>query len=128
MYAQIGFVLNGWISDNDLRAVADVIRIACTAAPRGEVLRALALMRSSTIARPSAETDTVLILAAYADELDEFPGDAVLAAIRAWPRNNKFWPALAELIETIGPFWEQRRWLAEAIRQYRRPPTPTARA
>jgi hypothetical protein len=49
------------------------------------------------------------MIVAYADELVSLDLETVREAIREWPRTNKSWPALAELLEACG----QRRREAE---------------
>ena len=47
------------------------------------------------------------------------PGDAVLAVLRDWPKRNKWWPALSELVTGISCRCECRLMLAAACERDR---------
>ena len=84
-------------------------------APREVVGKALVKLRMLTASRDPGATSTALMMAAYADELADLPGDAVMAGIAAWPRTNKFWPTLAELRAECAKHCEHRLMIAEAV-------------
>jgi len=55
-----------------------------------------------------------MISAIYTEALVEFPEDIVVKVCRDWPRRQKFWPALNELIEPAERLMVERWNLAEA--------------
>ncbi|MGH6740231.1 MAG: hypothetical protein ACREDY_14615, partial [Bradyrhizobium sp.] len=57
----------------------------------------------------------------YTDALVELPGDAVRAALRRWPREHKFWPALAEIEDEVRGLVGERLMARDAVRRYRKP-------
>src|SRR5262249_12285270 len=78
----------------------------------------------SRLIRPHAagserERDAQFALEAYAEGLADYPRDAILTALQAWPRKHKWWPAFAELVALIEPLCERRRMLTEAINAQR---------
>lgn len=70
-------------------------------AERREVIKALTKVRALTAARSADTTDLAVVFAAMADELAHHPGDLVLAALAEWPRREKWWPSLREIVELM---------------------------
>jgi hypothetical protein len=67
-----------------------------------------------------------MMLGAYIDALRDHPGDALRAALRAWPRTNKFWPTLAEIEDAVSALTNSRRMIERAVNQRRVTPRSPA--
>lgn len=93
----------------------ELLMTAMKPAPAKTIISELARLRQLTIARNSSQEDLRLVAAIYAEELSMFPADATIATLRAWPRKNKFWPTLAELLPEIRNACPWRMMLAEAL-------------
>jgi hypothetical protein len=119
-YELVGYDFTGRLSRADVEETKQLLELASRAAPDDAIVRALYKVRIMTTGQ-SLESDgeAELALEAYAEALAEYPGDAVLTALQAWPRKHKWWPALAELVALIEPLCERRRWLTEAINAQR---------
>jgi hypothetical protein len=76
-----------------------------------------------TAAQKRDQMDLKLMLAALVEELSDLPEDALRAALRQWPRQQKWWPTLAEIRELakrqMGIRISLRHWLSadEKIRR-----------
>jgi hypothetical protein len=81
------------------------------------VLAELRRLRAVTASREIGQDTLALTFAAYADELLQYPADAVRTVLREWPRSNRFWPSMAELIERLERLVTPRRALREALRR-----------
>jgi hypothetical protein len=89
------------------------------------VVRELTRLRFATASREFDTADMTMISAIYTEALLEYPEDIVVRVCRDWPKQAKFWPALAELVEPAERMMVERRNLAEALaRGPRRPPEP----
>lgn len=89
--------------------------------PAGEdfVLAELARLRAMTVSRDVGQ-DLALVLAAYADELQRYPADAVREVLRGW--GSKWWPAWNELRDQLDRLVRPRQALREAMRRGYEPP------
>jgi len=97
------------LGDHDDRARAkQILEEAMLPAPRVEVIKALGRLRALTVSRSTDSAEGAMIFAAFADELAEWPGDAVISALAKWPRKSKFWPALAEILDDVRETAEER--------------------
>lgn len=97
-------------------AKAELVMRAAMAPPQGRVIKAeLARLRATTISRAAEQSDLALSFAAYAESFAEYPADIVINTCRYWSRNEKWWPALAELRERMDRKFRRRRLLAQAI-------------
>lgn len=82
----------------------------------GEVVKAeLARLKVTTKSRAESGDDLKLTLAAYAEYLAEYPADVVVDALRWWARNEKWWPAWAELKELLDRRVRRRKALKLAL-------------
>lgn len=97
---------------SELRSLLDP---AMLPAPHAETVKELARLRALTVARATDMPEMTMVLSAFAEELAEWPADAVLTALRQWPRANKFWPTLAEIIAEIRKLAETRLAIAAEI-------------
>ncbi len=88
-------------SIDELGQVKASFDAALQPAHRSDIIRCLHLMRARTIHRASDDTDLALVIEAYADALSRYPLDAIKQPCDDLARTNKFWPALAEIIEGI---------------------------
>jgi hypothetical protein len=88
----------------DRDEAADAKRIleeAMRPALRVELIKALGRLRALTISRTADGAESAMIFTAFADELAEWPGDAVMSALAEWPRTHKFWPTLSEILDEV---------------------------
>jgi len=109
------------VPENDRQAALAQVEETLRPIDERAVIVELGRLRSLTVSRDVGQ-DLTLVFAAYADELRRYPPDAVREVLRDWPRHNRFWPAVAELIERIKPLVEPRQSLREALmRGYRAP-------
>jgi hypothetical protein len=109
--AVVGFEVSGDISDG-MREL-----LISSAAPLSgpELSEVFTKLYAKTIRRAEGEMDAALMVAAYAEELQEYPADVVVYVLKMSAKNNKFFPAWAELYEDL-EFWGRRRMLlADAI-------------
>jgi len=119
-YELVGYEFTGRLSPTDVEETKRLLELANRPAPDDAIVRALYKVRLMTSGQ-SLESDgeAELALEAYAEALADYPGDAVLTALQAWPRRYKWWPAFAELVALIEPLCERRRMLTEAINAQR---------
>lgn len=93
--------------------------------PAGEglIVAELGRLRMVTVSRDVGQ-DLALMFAAYTDELSRYPADAIRDVLRAWPRTQRFWPSIAELVERLERIVRPRRALLDGLRRgYREPET-----
>lgn len=95
---------------NMIDAAQELRRTAPPASP-GKLAGMLATMNATLVQSRQSEAETRLRVAAYVDRLAEYPADVVAAVLRAWPDNNKFWPAWFELREELERIARPRREL-----------------
>ena len=67
--------------------------------PRPEIVKEIVRCLILTKSRSQSESDQAMVLAAFTEELAEFPVDVIRSALRGWARREKWWPALAEIRE-----------------------------
>jgi hypothetical protein len=109
------FSLRGYrIEGSDRPLARQLIEEAMRPAVRQDLAKELTRVRALTASRAAAEDDTRVIFAVYLDALSEYPADATMAALRRWPHEHKFWPAMSELAEAIWSVCEFRRMIADA--------------
>lgn len=125
-YGWDGFVSNYElikpISEEDRWAALQQVEQWLQPAPAQLILAELTRVRALTISRDQSTADLELVAAAYADELREFPIDAVKGVLREWPRTHRFWPTLAELLDRMEHLIHPRKALRDALRRgYREP-------
>lgn len=117
-----GYELVAPLPAGELAEAIGTIEAALIPAPAKQIVAELTRLRQLTISRDRSTVDLELLLAAYADELRQYPGDAVTVVLREWPRSHRFWPSLAELVELLEPIVRPRRELLNALRcGYREP-------
>jgi len=88
-----------------------------TAPSRGDRVAAeVTRLRSLTIKRKESETDLELSIGAFTEELCAYPFDIVRTVCRSWARNNKFFPALCEVISECEELMRPRRAYLQALR------------
>jgi hypothetical protein len=109
------FSLSGYGIERQDRALARyLIEEAMRPAARDVLARELARLRALTVSRAADADDTRIIFAVYLDALAEYPADAAITALRRWPHDHKFWPALAELADAIWSSCEFRKMICDA--------------
>jgi len=117
----IRYELNQPRSAGELAEAIDIAEASLLPMSKREVLAELARVRAMTVSR-DISMDLQLVLAAYADELMKYPVDAVREVLRSWPRKEKFWPSMSELIARLDPLVASRHALLEGLRRgYREP-------
>ena len=72
--------------------------------------------------RAQSEKELAFQIAIYADDLAEYPQDVVVGALRYWAKNEKWWPAWAELKALLDARVNRRLALIEALRRVPREP------
>lgn len=106
-----GYEISGEVTDTD-RAVVEQL---CRPLTSPELLAEFSKLDAKTKRKAGDEMDTAVMVAAYAEELQEYPADVVRYVLKMSARNNIFFPAWAELYEDL-EFWGRRRMmLADAI-------------
>jgi hypothetical protein len=85
--------------------------------PAGEeiLITELGRLRAMTVSRDVGQ-DLAMLFAIYADELRDYPADAIRDVLRAWPRAERFWPSAAELRERLDRLVKPRRALLAGLR------------
>lgn len=85
--------------------------------PAGEeiLITELGRLRAMTVSRDVGQ-DLAMLFAIYADELRDYPADAIRGVMRAWPRGERFWPSAAELRERLDRLVKPRRALLAGLR------------
>ena len=82
-----------------------------------EIAEELTILNAKTVRRDSGDTDTGILVRAYAEELAEYPADVVRYVLKMSAKNNKFFPAWAELYEDLEFWGRDRLRLYEAVRK-----------
>ena len=112
----IRYELNQPRSAGELAEAIDIAEASLLPMSKREVLAELARVRAMTVSR-DISMDLQLVLAAYADELMKYPADAVREVLRGWPRYEKFWPSMSELIARLNRLVASRHALLEGLRR-----------
>lgn len=94
-------------------AIAESVNEGC---PADIAAAELARMRALTKSRAEAAEDTEFMVAAFLDELCQYPADIVRDICRTWTRIEKFFPAWTDLREMADRRVRKRRKLLEAVR------------
>ena len=102
----VGYEIDGEIDPHTVRGVIESVAPLCG----DEMTAELAKLAAKTKRRDNGDGDTSLLIAAYVEELAEYPADVVRYVLKQSARNNKFFPAWAELYEDL-EFWGRRRLL-----------------
>jgi uncharacterized protein YdaU (DUF1376 family) len=124
-YEVAEFELVGVIDEAELAAGRAIVAAALQPSAEAVVARELTRLRFATASREFNTADMAMIAAVYAETLSTYPEDIVVKICRDWPRRQKFWPALAELVEPAERLLVERRSLAEALaRGPKRPREP----
>lgn len=84
--------VNAGVSVETVDAMLAIVRSFAPRAPKDVVLRALAKVYYLTASKKEDGEDLTLRFAAWEDQLSAFPGDVVLAVLRDWPNDNRYWP------------------------------------
>ena len=114
-----GYQLARPISENEREAALAFAEESLRPASEDFILAELGRLRALTVSRDIGQ-DLALVFAAYADELAQYPADAVREVLRGW--RGKFWPTWAELVDRLDRIVAPRKALMEALRRgYREP-------
>jgi hypothetical protein len=98
-----------------LRRALDVVRAAMGPADAEVLSRELVRLTVLTAPRSQTEVDIALRTAALCEELERFPTDHLVRCLREWPRKNRFFPTLAELLEDLERRMKFRRLVGGTI-------------
>ena len=98
----------------DLMRAKTVLQAMMRPLPADDLPMELSRMEALTV-RPSTLRDVALVAAAYLERLSEYPADAVLWALREWPRRSKWFPAWKELEVLLEERTAPRRMMLEAV-------------
>lgn len=99
----------------DLKRALWMVEKTLRPAPKVVVQSELARLKVTTKSRAENGEDLSLMLAAYAEYLEEYPADVMVDAMRAWARNEKWWPAWSELKESLDWRVKKRRALQAGL-------------
>lgn len=110
-----GFLIRHDASETDIRQAEELIAVSITPLAPQALMAELVRLRALTVSRQTGDDDTAAILAAYASELSQEPGDIVRAALRSRP-GGKFWPAYEEVEAAMARLGSTRRMLAAAVK------------
>ena len=108
-----GYVIEGEVTKLDVNLLEDAVKPLSTR----EIAEELTILNAKTVRRDSGDTDTGILVRAYAEELAEYPADVVRYVLKAAAKNNKFFPAWAELYEDLEFWGRDRIRLYEAVRK-----------
>lgn len=108
----VRFILPGEQSMEDLVTARDIIAKASIPMDRSEMAQAITKLLVLTKRRAEDQVDLELMVSAYAERLEQFPGDIVAEVLDRWPANSKWWPAWQELEEEIR--WRNERAMMKA--------------
>lgn len=112
----VGYRLRRAVPRAELDEAKRLLGLANQPADKGLLVASLVKLRVLTSSSQGASDEELqLSLEAYAEELAEYPADAVMTVLAAWPRKHKWWPGFAELVAEIEPRCECRRFLLEAL-------------
>lgn len=117
----IGYELTAELSDDDRGQAIAIAEAALWPATEEEIVKELGRLRALTVSRDIGN-DLSLVFAAYTHELRQYPAEAIRDVLRSWPRTQRFWPSMAELVERLDRIVKPRRVLREALRREYRPP------
>jgi hypothetical protein len=118
----VRYELTAPIAEGEMASAIAIAEAGMAPLGDAEVIRELARLKALTAGRSGDDDDLTFLLAVYAEELRQYPGAVVRQVLRDWPRANRFWPSLAELVEPIARAAAPREALAAALRQGYRPP------
>jgi hypothetical protein len=96
-------------------AARKLLDAAMYPASKKVILAELYRLRAITSSRNVDEYEAKTAVEAFAEELADFPADAVIAGLRAWPRQHKWFPTLAEIIEAIWQTCEFRKLIKDDL-------------
>jgi len=111
-----GYELSGEADAAALIASDRLVSKALAPLPQPERAKLLMKLRHMTVSAVASQEDADLQMAAYADELGQYPADVVRHVLRTQPGLSKFWPAWAELHARLEPLARPRRLLCATIR------------
>lgn len=117
MYSIIVGVQFGDMADVDCGKALAMVGLAMTPMPAKDIAAALAKLRALTKTRAEAAIDMEIAVAAYADELRQYPADVVRETLTEWPRrtNGQWWPSWHELDRILTTKADYRRAMKTAI-------------
>lgn len=101
-------------SDQDADLAAAIAEATLEPASEREIVVELGRLRSLTVSREIG-ADLSLAFAAYTEELRRYPADAVREVLREWPKTQRFWPSMAELVLRLDRLVKPRQALQEAL-------------
>jgi hypothetical protein len=99
----------------DIEAGLAIVAEAMTPPDNKTLIAELTTLKLLTVSRNNSDDEMELVLRAYARELGRYPRDIVLAVIHKRARTEKWWPALAELLNAIEELTADRVDLHDAL-------------
>ncbi len=117
----IGYELTAALNGDDREQAIAIAEAALWPATEEEIVRELGRLRALTVSRDIGN-DLSLVFAAYTHELRQYPAEAIRDVLRSWPRTQRFWPSMAELIERLDRLVKPRRVLRDALKREYHPP------
>jgi hypothetical protein len=116
----LDYELSAPISDDDRDASLRIAEEALRPASEQVIVAELGRLRALTVSRDIGQ-DLTLVFAAYTSELLKYPPDAIRRVLRAWPKTQRFWPSMSELVQGLDRLVRPRHALRNALRQPYRP-------
>jgi hypothetical protein len=84
-----------------MQAALTLIKKACSPMSSNDITRELVRLKAVTVSKNANDQDQALQISAYIYELQQYPADGVINAMRDWPKHNKWFPSLYELTNAI---------------------------
>ncbi len=108
----------------DVSAAVNLVEATLKPCPAAVIGQELLRLKLRTKNRAQSEHELAFQIAIYADDLADYPQDVVVDALRYWAKNEKWWPAWAELKPLLDDRVERRRALIKVLRRVPRSPPP----
>lgn len=115
IYEVIGYDIVGTPDPEEVLELLNHVKEMCQPLERRTTIMLLSKLHLMTKQKSQDQADIKLQIAAYAEQLDGFPGDAVQEALEKWPVRSKWWPSFRELYEEIHYLAKARIHLKEKL-------------
>ena len=108
----VGYQISGEVPDD----LAEIVRQSVQPMSPSELGRELTKLAAKTKRRDNGDIDTSIVVAAYVEDLIEYPADVVNYVLKKAAKENVFFPAWAELYEDLEFWGRDRIRLYEAVK------------
>ena len=123
---EYGVVKNAVVTDEDAalaRQYWAAYRDTCAPLDTESTVVELTKLRTKCAKRPESDADWQVTLEALLDELEPYPADLVVWALREWSAENQWWPTWKELREKLDRRVRRRRGMMASLEQIGRTET-----